>query len=255
MEDYIKNNYEVYDRFTFDSIFRFLLSNGYQKEEAKDVILYNCALSALVLQERIYNRYYYRISVNEEISKDLIEFMNEVAEKIMTLKGKEFERFYDYLNNKRINLSDNFQNDKKLVPEDKSFDNINNLYNSSTHTENVGAIKTIYGQLEKILNVKIQPAHDEWDRLYNVDFFIKIGDNYIGLQIKPASAVSHIPQIFKEHSIQGVTHTKFTEEYGGKVFYIISIKEGGKKKIHNTEVIPEIEQEIMRLKDMIHRIA
>jgi len=35
-------------------------------------------------------------------------------------------------------------------------------------------IKTIYGQLEKILNMKIQPASDEWDRLYNVDFFIKI---------------------------------------------------------------------------------
>jgi hypothetical protein len=27
----------------------------------------------------------------------------------------------------------------------------------------------------------------------------------------------------------------------------ISIKEGGKKKIHNTEVIPEIEEEIKRL--------
>ncbi len=115
-------------------------------------------------------------------------------------------------------------------------------------------IKTIYGQLEKILNVKIQPAPDEWDRLYNVDFFIKIGDHYIGLQIKPAGDVSHIPQIFKERSIQRITHTKFSEENGGKVFYIISIKEGGKKKIHNKEVIQEIEQEIMRLNDMIHRI-
>jgi len=99
--------------------------------------------------------------------------------------------------------------------------------------------------------MKIQPAPDEWDRLYNVDFFINIGDDYIGLQIKPAGGVSHIPQIFKEHSIQEATHKKFTEKYGGKVFYkvfyIISIKEGEKKKIHNTEVIPEIEQEIKRL--------
>jgi hypothetical protein len=108
-------------------------------------------------------------------------------------------------------------------------------------------IKTIYGQLEKILNMEIQPAPDEWDRLYNVDFFIKIGDRYIGLQIKPAGDVSHIPQIFKEHSIQEATHRKFTEKYGGEVFYVISIKEGGKKKIHNPEVIPEIEQEIKRL--------
>jgi hypothetical protein len=82
-------------------------------------------------------------------------------------------------------------------------------------------IKTIYGQLEKILDMKIQPAPDEWDRLYNVDFFIKIGDKYIGLQIKPASDVSHIPQIFKEHSIQEATHKEFSEKYGGKVFYVI----------------------------------
>ena len=108
-------------------------------------------------------------------------------------------------------------------------------------------IKTIYGQLQKILNVNIEPAPDEWDRLYNVDFFIKIKGKYIGLQVKPAGDVSHIPQIFKERSIQKAAHKKFTEKYGGKVFYIISIKEGGKKKIHNTDVIPEIEEEIKRL--------
>lgn len=107
-------------------------------------------------------------------------------------------------------------------------------------------INTIYGQLQKKLNVKIQPAPDEWDRLYNVDFFIKIGDKYIGLQIKPAGDVSHIPQIFKEHSIQEATHKKFTEKYGGKVFYVISIKEDGKKRIHNIDVISKIEEEIKK---------
>ena len=108
-------------------------------------------------------------------------------------------------------------------------------------------IKTIYGQLEEILKIKIEPAPDEWDRLYNVDFFIKIKDKYIGLQIKPAGGVSHIPQIFKEHEIQLQTHKKFTDKYDGKVFYIISIKEGDKKKIHNIEVIEEIRKEIKRL--------
>lgn len=108
-------------------------------------------------------------------------------------------------------------------------------------------ITTIYGQLQKILGVKIEPAPDEWDRLYNVDFFIKVEDKYIGLQIKPASGVSHIPQIFKERAIQADTHKEFAEKYGGKVFYVISIKEGNKKKIHNTNVISEIEVEIKRL--------
>lgn len=111
-------------------------------------------------------------------------------------------------------------------------------------------IKTIYGQLQSILNVKIEPAPDKWDRLYNVDFYIKIRDKHIGLQIKPAADVSHISQIFKERSIQSATHKKFEEEFGGKVFYIISVKEGRGKKISNIEVITEIQKEIQRLQNI-----
>ena len=108
-------------------------------------------------------------------------------------------------------------------------------------------IRTIYGQLQELLKVKIEPAPDEWDRLYNVDFFIKFNKTYIGLQIKPASEVAHIPEIFKERTLQAATHKKFTEKYGGKVFYIISIKEGKNKVISNKDVIEEIRNEIKRL--------
>jgi hypothetical protein len=108
-------------------------------------------------------------------------------------------------------------------------------------------IKTIYGQLQQLLDYKIEPAPDKWDRLYNVDFFIKIGEKYIGLQIKPVSGVSHIPEIYKERNNQLATHKKFTEEFGGKVFYIYSMKDGEKKKIHNKEIITEIQEEIKRL--------
>jgi hypothetical protein len=79
---------------------------------------------------------------------------------------------------------------------------INRTYDGYT-TE----IRTVYGQRERMIGVKIVPAPDEWDRLYNVDFFIKRNDNYIGLQIKPASAVSHIPEIYKERGLQAETHT------------------------------------------------
>lgn len=111
-------------------------------------------------------------------------------------------------------------------------------------------IKTIYGQLEEILKVKIEPAPDEWDRLYNVDFFSKVKDSYIGLQIKPAGGVSHISQIFKERALQALTHEKFTKKYGGKVFYVISVKISDKKKIQNTEIIDEIQAEIKRLRGL-----
>jgi len=108
-------------------------------------------------------------------------------------------------------------------------------------------IRTVYGQLQSLLGVKIEPAPDEWDRLFNVDFFIKVNDKYIGIQIKPASSVSHIPEIFKERNQQAETHKKFTEKYGGKVFYVVSIKEGANKVIHNKEIIEEIRAEIRRL--------
>ena len=73
-------------------------------------------------------------------------------------------------------------------------------------------IKTIYGQLQKNLGVRIEPAPDKWDRIYNVDFFIKINKKYIGLQIKPVSGVAHISQIYKERRIQKETHEKFKKQ-------------------------------------------
>jgi len=108
---------------------------------------------------------------------------------------------------------------------------------------------TIYEQLQDTLGVKIEPAPDEWDRLFNVDFFIKIGPKYIGIQIKPVASMAYIPEIFKERALQLKTHEKFTQKYGGKVFYVISMKVGDKKKIYNTDAIDEIKAEIKRLEE------
>ncbi len=109
-------------------------------------------------------------------------------------------------------------------------------------------IKTIYGHLEKKLGLKIEPAPDEWDRLYNVDFYIKVKDKYIGIQIKPVNQGIQLSQIYKEKEFQKKAHEKFTKKYGGKVFYIYSSKSGDKKIIMNPEVIDEILAEIKRLK-------
>lgn len=108
-------------------------------------------------------------------------------------------------------------------------------------------IDTIYGQLQKILNINIEPAPDEWDRKYNVDFFIKVNDKFIGLQIKPISDVAHIPEIYKERGLQEKSHIEFTKKFGGNVFYIFSKKNGDKKVIYNIEVIEQIKNEINRL--------
>jgi len=56
--------------------------------------------------------------------------------------------------------------------------------------------------------------------------------------------------MIKEKDIQLSTHKKFTEKYGGNVFYIYSIKENDKKRIYNVNVVEEIKQEIERLKNI-----
>lgn len=81
LPDYIKDNYEIFDRFTFDDLFKRLLADGYDNEEAKDIILYNCALSTLVMQERLYNEYYLEISVSDGMAPDLLDMYREAFKK------------------------------------------------------------------------------------------------------------------------------------------------------------------------------
>jgi hypothetical protein len=133
------------------------------------------------------------------------------------------------------------------VTEQDCIDYVINLVIRRTFDGYVTEVKTVYGQLEQLLGIKISAAPDTWDRLYNVDFYIQVKENYIGIQIKPAGGTAHIPQIFKERQLQATTHAKFTAEFGGKVFYVISMTDGANKKIVNPEVINEIKEEIQRL--------
>jgi len=50
--------------------------------------------------------------------------------------------------------------------------------------------------------------------------------------------------------LQAESHKKFTEVFGGKVFYLFSAKVGEKKEIQNKEVIDEISSEIIRLSNL-----
>ena len=133
------------------------------------------------------------------------------------------------------------------VTQDDCIDYIIKLVINRTYDGYMSEKDTIYGQLQDILKTKIIPAPDEWDRLYNVDFYINKNSKYIGLQIKPAGGVSHIPEIYKEYGLQAKTHQQFKQKYGGSVFYIISIKQGDKKVIYNPDVIEEIKGELQSL--------
>jgi len=123
-----------------------------------------------------------------------------------------------------IKITEVIQAEVEEISENDCIDYMLEMVIDRTYDGYVTEIKTIYGQLQAVLkeefnDVKIEPAPDKWDRLFNVDFFIK----------EPANDKIQLNQIFKEHNIQKKTHIKFKEKYGGNVFYIYSIKENGKK--------------------------
>ncbi|RLG55523.1 MAG: MjaI family restriction endonuclease [Candidatus Hydrothermarchaeota archaeon] len=146
-----------------------------------------------------------------------------------------------------IKITEVIQAEIDEVSEEDCLQYVHNLVISRTYDGYQTEIKTIYGQLQQILNVPIQPAPDEWDRLYNVDFYINIGGKYIGLQIKPITYEQTL-EIYRWKEWLNKTHSKFEKNKGGKVFTIFSIKKDGKKIIYNPKVIDEIKQELERLR-------
>jgi hypothetical protein len=63
--------YIVYELYTFDNLFRLLLKNNFDYEEALDFVLFNCSLSALVFQERIHNKGYRKLTAKDALPPHL----------------------------------------------------------------------------------------------------------------------------------------------------------------------------------------
>jgi hypothetical protein len=146
-----------------------------------------------------------------------------------------------------VKISEVIQAEIDEITENDFIQYIYNLVINRTFDGYLAEIKTIYGQLQQILQVPIKPAPDEWDRLYNVDFYIEISGKYIGLQIKPIT-YEQSPQVHKWKKLLSKTHAKFEKDKGGKVFIVFSIKKDGKKMIYNPDVVDEIKREIENLK-------
>jgi len=148
-----------------------------------------------------------------------------------------------------IKVSEVVQAEINSISEQDCVDYITNLVINRTYDGYVTEKQTIYGQLQQELGVSIQPAPDEWDRGYNVDFFIEVNGQFIGLQIKPET-FEHAPEAAtKWRDVYAKSHAAFTRKFGGKVFTIVSVKRGDKKReIFNREVIDEIRAEIERLR-------
>jgi hypothetical protein len=144
-----------------------------------------------------------------------------------------------------IKLSEVIQNELESIEEDECIDYAYNLVLNRTYEGYRTEVTTVYGQLESILGYKIQVAIDEWDRTYNVDFFIQVNDRYVGLQIKSVTglALDH----YRWEAMHEINHQKFKNKYGSRVFFIYSRKENKKAKIVNLDIIDDIRTEIERL--------
>jgi hypothetical protein len=148
-----------------------------------------------------------------------------------------------------IKLSEVVQNELVSITEEECIDYAYNLVLNRTYEGYRTEIETIYGQLEGAVERKIEPAPDNWDRSYSVDFFIKIKEKFIGIQIKPIASGQALNQ-YQWIEMHMVNHQRFESDFGGKVFFVYSTKSStGKKKIYNTEVIEQIREEIQRLEN------
>lgn len=97
-----------------------------------------------------------------------------------------------------------------------------------------------------ICGYKFEESPDQWDRIYYVDFFLKINDNYIGIQIKPLTyGSSSVPNTHKAAVRNG--NRKFTNKFKGRVF-VIRRKKGTDKVDEDTCEL--IEEEIKRLSNL-----
>lgn len=148
-----------------------------------------------------------------------------------------------------IKLSEVIQAELNDITEKDCVDYIFNLVIERTFDGYETEKTTIYEQLEGLVGSCIEPAPDEWDRGFNVDFFIRVGDKFIGLQIKPTT-FTNTQQAHLWRDVQENSHDKFQSLHGGRVFTVFSAKQGDKKAITNPEVVAEIRAEIQRLRGL-----
>lgn len=83
--------YIVYELYTFDNLFRLLLKNSFNHEEALYFILFSCSLSALVFQERIHNKGYRRLSAKDVLPADLAACKAQLIYDLMRMRNMHKE--------------------------------------------------------------------------------------------------------------------------------------------------------------------
>jgi hypothetical protein len=88
LDEFPKNEndlYIVYDRFTFDNFFRLLLKADFDHEDALSFILCNCSLSAIIFQEKIYNKRYRKLAADDALLADEAARRSKIISDLMEI--------------------------------------------------------------------------------------------------------------------------------------------------------------------------
>lgn len=96
---------------------------------------------------------------------------------------------------------------------------------------------------KKFPDIVFEETNPDLDHAGDIDFIGKIGNKAFGLQIKPITAQASLGN-FSATARMEQSFRDFERQFGGKVFIVYSVED----RIHNKEVIDQIEAEIIRLR-------
>lgn len=98
------------------------------------------------------------------------------------------------------------------------------------------------GLAKKFKNVVFEESDPELDHAGDIDYVAKVGNYQFGIQVKPLTANANFGGYSLTERMR-ISFESFTEQFGGKVFVVYSMK----GEIANEEVFDEISKEIERL--------
>lgn len=134
---------------------------------------------------------------------------------------------------------------KTLTLQD-CIDYIYNLTINRTYDGYIREKSVVNDGLAKIFpNVVFEESDPELDHAGDIDYVAKVGDKAFGIQVKPVTANANFGGYSLSERMKA-SFQSFTEQYGGKVFIVYSLK----GEIENKDVVKEIEKEINRLQNL-----
>ena len=86
----------VFELYTFDNMFRLLLKEGFDHEEAMNFMLAECSFSALVFQERIHNKKYRRLRAKGALSPEDAALKARLISDILSIITENRRIIYKY---------------------------------------------------------------------------------------------------------------------------------------------------------------